>query len=108
MSDQEFVYDVVIIGAGPAGLGAAIRLKQLDKGLRVCLLEKGVEVGRHILSGAVIDPRALYELYPNWKEKGAPLSCSVSEDNFLFLTSKRAFVFLFPPKCGIKEIMLQA
>lgn len=97
MSDQEFVYDVVIVGAGPAGLGAAIRLKQLDKNLKICLLEKGAEVGRHILSGAVIDPRALYELYPNWKEKGAPLSCSVSEDNFLFLTSKKSFHLPVPP-----------
>ncbi|MBX9620569.1 MAG: electron transfer flavoprotein-ubiquinone oxidoreductase [Alphaproteobacteria bacterium] len=98
MNDQEFVYDVVIVGAGPAGLGAAIRLKQLDKNLKICLLEKGAEVGRHILSGAVIDPRALSELYPNWKEKGAPLSCSVSEDHFLFLTSQKSFHLPIPPQ----------
>ncbi|MGH8616110.1 MAG: electron transfer flavoprotein-ubiquinone oxidoreductase [Burkholderiales bacterium] len=83
-------YDVVIVGAGPAGLAAAIRLKQLAQStgaeIGVCVLEKGSEVGAHILSGAVMDPRALTELLPDWKDKGAPLLAPVSEDRFLFLT----------------------
>ncbi len=83
-------YDVVIIGAGPGGLSAAIRLKQLaaERGqeISVCVLEKGSEPGAHILSGAVMDPRAMDELFPDWKARGAPLNTPVTEDRFLFLT----------------------
>ena len=84
-------YDVVIVGGGPAGLAAAIRLKQLDANRSVCVLEKGSEIGAHILSGAVMDPRALSELIPEWKEKGAPLNTPVARDRFLFLTERGKF-----------------
>ncbi len=91
MSDREAMeFDVLVIGAGPAGLAAAIRLKQLSPEMSVCVVEKAGEVGAHILSGAVIEPRALEELLPDWRERGAPLSTEAKEDHFVFLTKTRA------------------
>ncbi|HET6185344.1 MAG TPA: electron transfer flavoprotein-ubiquinone oxidoreductase [Acetobacteraceae bacterium] len=91
-------FDVVIVGAGPAGLAAAIRLKQLAPDTSVCVVEKGGEVGAHILSGAVIEPRALNELLPDWQERGAPLDTPATEDRFLYLTAARAIRLPTPPQ----------
>ena len=100
MMRETMDYDVVIVGAGPAGLSAAIRLKQLDANLEVVVLEKGSEVGAHILSGAVLDPSGLNKLIPEWKEKGAPIDVPVKEDNFYILGEAgqiRLPNFLMPP-----------
>ena len=104
MERESMEVDVVIVGAGPSGLAAAIRLKQLaaeaGRDIEVTILEKGSEVGAHILSGAVLDPRALNELIPDWKEKGAPLNAPVKDEKFLILSEGGGLslpTFMLPP-----------
>jgi electron-transferring-flavoprotein dehydrogenase len=90
MTREVMEYDVIIVGGGPSGLSTAIKLKQLDFNLSVCVLEKGAEVGAHIISGNVFETKALDELLPDWKEKGAPIKTKVSKEKFLFLSKNKS------------------
>lgn len=107
MANETIAFDIIIVGAGPAGLSAAIRIKQLcqqhNKSLNVCILEKGAEVGAHIISGAVIDPGPLNELIPDWRERGAPLHTRAQHDYFYYLSKRSAFRLPTPPQMRNKN-----
>jgi electron-transferring-flavoprotein dehydrogenase len=102
MSREKMDFDVIIVGAGPAGLSAAVRLAQLakqqQKPLNICVVDKGATIGAHIISGAVLEPRALDELIPDWKQKNAPLHTPVTQDKFIFLTEKTSWRLPTPPQ----------
>ena len=99
-------YDVVIVGAGPSGLSTAIKIKQLDSNINICILEKSSEVGAHILSGNVFETRALDELIPNWKEKGAPVKIKVRKEKFLFLSKKSSLLFTWLSDYTVEKVKL--